>query len=222
MSSAVSVTGSTQVVRCVKSVDDKLWLACVVKRTYALVDGRLVLAPEQAPVLNEPDIALDEHERYHTLRDDTDVLAPKVATDVIVVGSAHAQGRARERMVSVAVGVDEVSHPVAAPAVQRIAYLLSRRHTGGVEADQPVVGAQGDAVAEALHHGHAVTDLAQLVRHPVDGLIGEPGVGKTGREFEQVGHGADRPVPVGGGTGLDAALPPTLPGPFRGWRWSGT
>lgn len=104
MSSADPAAAATQVVRCVKSVDDKLWLACVVKRTYALAGGRLVLAPEQAPVLHEPDIELDEHERYHMLRDDTDVLAPKVATDVIVVGRAHAQGRAREVRVSVAVG----------------------------------------------------------------------------------------------------------------------
>lgn len=95
---------AAQVTGCVKSVDDKLWLAGVVKRTYVLAGGKLVLAPEQAPVLREPEIELDAHERYHTLRDDADMLAPKVATDVIVVGRAHARGRAREMQVSVAVG----------------------------------------------------------------------------------------------------------------------
>lgn len=104
MSSSDPAAAPTQVVRCVKSVDDRLWLAGVVKRSYALAGGRLVLAPEQAPVLSEPDIELDEHGRYHTLRDDADVLAPKVATDVIVVGRAYPQGRAREMPVSVAVG----------------------------------------------------------------------------------------------------------------------
>lgn len=98
------MTPATQVVRCVKSADDKLYLACVVKRTYTLSGGRLVLAGEQVPVLVEPDIETDEHDRYRTLRDDADVLAPKVATDVIITGRAHAPGRVREMTVSVAVG----------------------------------------------------------------------------------------------------------------------
>lgn len=104
MSNADPVTAPTQVARCVKSIDGKLWLACIVKRTYALSGSRLVLADEQVPVLLEPDIETDEHDRYRTLRDDADVIAPKVATDVIVVGRAHAPGRAREMTISVAVG----------------------------------------------------------------------------------------------------------------------
>ena len=73
MSNADPVTAPTQVARCVKSIDGKLWLACIVKRTYALAGSRLVLADEQVPVLLEPDIETDEHDRYRTLRDDADV-----------------------------------------------------------------------------------------------------------------------------------------------------
>ncbi len=104
MSNADPDPAPTQIVRCVKSIDGKLWLACVVKRTYMLFGSGLVLADEQVPLLLEPDIETDEHDRYHTLIDDADVIAPKIATDVIVVGRAHAPGRVREMTVSVAVG----------------------------------------------------------------------------------------------------------------------
>lgn len=104
MSNADPSSTPTQVVKCVKSIDGKLWLACVVKRTYMISGSRLVLADEQVPVLLEPDIETDEHDRYRTLRDDADVIAPKVATDVIVVGCAHAPRRVREMTVSVALG----------------------------------------------------------------------------------------------------------------------
>jgi hypothetical protein len=95
----------TQAVGCAQSPDGKLWLVCVAKRTYSFGGGRLWLADEQVPVLEEPDIEQDEHGRLRTLREDVDMLPPKVATDVVVTGRAYAPGgKAREMQVAVAVG----------------------------------------------------------------------------------------------------------------------
>lgn len=95
---------TTQAVRCAKTPDGKLWLICVAKRTYAFAGGRVTLADEQAPIVVEPDIETDAHDRYRTLRDDIDLYPPKPATDVVVTGRAHAPGKVRELMVGVAVG----------------------------------------------------------------------------------------------------------------------
>ncbi|WP_438032035.1 DUF2169 domain-containing protein [Sorangium sp. So ce204] len=94
----------TETVRCMKSADGKLWMVCVAKRTYSFAGGRVTLADEQAPLVIEPDIETDEHDRYRTLRDDTDLFPPKIATDVVVTGRAHAPGKARELTVGVALG----------------------------------------------------------------------------------------------------------------------
>lgn len=94
----------TRAVRCVKSHDQKLWMVCVAKRTYSFAAGRLALADEQSPIVFEPDIETDAHDRYRTLRDDMDLFPPKPATDVVVTGRAHAPGKVRELTAGVAVG----------------------------------------------------------------------------------------------------------------------
>lgn len=96
---------SARAVGCAKSTDGKLWLVCVAKRTYEFVGGRLVLADEQVPVVHEPELDVDEAGRMRALVDDADILAPKIATDVIVTGRAYAPGgKATEALVGVAVG----------------------------------------------------------------------------------------------------------------------
>lgn len=105
MSEASKGGPGTQAVGCAKSTDGKLWLVCVAKRTYSFARGKLRLADEQEPVVEEPDIEVDDHGRMRILRDDMDLFPPKVATDVVVTGRAYAPGgKAREAMVGVAVG----------------------------------------------------------------------------------------------------------------------
>ncbi|EYF02274.1 DUF2169 domain-containing protein [Chondromyces apiculatus] len=95
----------TQRVACMKSADSKLWLVCIARRTYAFAPGRVKLADAQLPLTLDPDIEVDPHDRYRTLREDTDLFPPKPATDVVVTGSkAHAPGKVQELMVGVAVG----------------------------------------------------------------------------------------------------------------------
>jgi hypothetical protein len=80
-------------------------LAGFVKRTYAIADdGRLRLADEQAPLVGDPELGADDHDEYAVLLDDTDLAAPKPATDVVVHAKAHARERVRELFVAVAVG----------------------------------------------------------------------------------------------------------------------
>jgi hypothetical protein len=76
------------------------------KRTYALADdGRLTLADEQASLVGVPELGLDEDDAYAVLLDDTDVCAPKVATDVVVMdATAFSRERTRELYVAVAAG----------------------------------------------------------------------------------------------------------------------
>lgn len=105
MSEASAGTAGTQAVGCAKSTDGKLWLVCVAKRTYTFAGGKVRLADEQALVVDEPDIEVDDHGRMRALRDDMDLFPPKVATDVVVTARAYPPGgRAREVMVGVAVG----------------------------------------------------------------------------------------------------------------------
>ncbi len=94
----------TEVVWCVKHpATGKLALACFAKRTYAL-GPRLTLSDEQAPLLFEPEMEIDErYDSYKALLDDADLVAPKEATDVVVMGKAYAPERTRELHVAVAV-----------------------------------------------------------------------------------------------------------------------
>jgi hypothetical protein len=95
----------TETVSLVEEVTTRrLALACVVKRTYAIgKGGKLTLADEQAPLITDPEVELDEYEEHKLLADDTDIGPPKEVTDVVVLGSAHAAEPVRELFVAVAV-----------------------------------------------------------------------------------------------------------------------
>jgi hypothetical protein len=97
--------GATQAVWCVSAPPiGKLYLGCFAKRSYRFGGGGLSLADDQAPLIVEPELMVDEPERYSWLADDSDLVAEKQATDVVVLGRAHARGRAKELAVAVAVG----------------------------------------------------------------------------------------------------------------------
>jgi hypothetical protein len=101
----MSKANAVETVGCAKSTDGKLWLICAAKRTYSFGGGRLRLADEQQPLLRDPEIEDDGHGRMRTLRDDMDLHAPKVATDVVLTGSAYSPaGSVRELQIAVAVG----------------------------------------------------------------------------------------------------------------------
>jgi hypothetical protein len=67
----------------------KLALACVVKRTYDLRPGRLALADEQALLVGVHERGRERSDGSAVLIDDTDLCAPKVATDVVLFGTAY-------------------------------------------------------------------------------------------------------------------------------------
>lgn len=93
-----------QQVALVRNPDQSFSLAAIVKRTYAFAaepSPRLTLADVQVPLREDPDLA---EGGYGELLDDVDMLPPKVATDVVVMGHAHAPAGAREIHVSVAAG----------------------------------------------------------------------------------------------------------------------
>jgi hypothetical protein len=95
----------TQTVCVVQRPDSgELGLACIVKRTYALRPGRLALADEQIPLVLEPQIEIDDRGETRRLHDDSDLIAVKGATDVVVMGSAHAPHRVKELFIAVAIG----------------------------------------------------------------------------------------------------------------------
>lgn len=93
-----------QKIALVRQADTTFALAGVVKRTYsfaALARSRLELADVQVPLREVP---LMDITGPTELQDDTDLLPQKVATDVVVMGHAHAPSGAKETFVSVAVG----------------------------------------------------------------------------------------------------------------------
>jgi hypothetical protein len=79
-------------------------LACFAKRTYTMSGDRLKLADEQVPLVVEPEIVVNEDAATSWLVDDTDLVAEKAATDVVVKGAAYAKKPVRELDVAVAVG----------------------------------------------------------------------------------------------------------------------
>ncbi|UQA54604.1 DUF2169 domain-containing protein [Polyangium aurulentum] len=93
-----------QQVALVRNLDQSFGLAAIVKRTYAIAaepNGKLRLADVQVPIRSAPDVA---DGGQGELLDDYDMAPPKIATDVVVMGHAHAPAGAREIPVSVAVG----------------------------------------------------------------------------------------------------------------------
>jgi len=89
----------------VRNTDKSFTLAAIVKRTYAFQPApraSLTLADAQVPLREVP---LMELEGQSELLDDTDLVAQKPATDVVVLGHAYAPGgSAKEAFVAVAVG----------------------------------------------------------------------------------------------------------------------
>jgi hypothetical protein len=93
-----------QKIALVRQADGTFALAGVVKRTYSFAASprsRLDLADVQVPLRDAP---LMDITGPSELIDDTDLLPPKVATDVVVMGHVHAPLGAKETFVSVAVG----------------------------------------------------------------------------------------------------------------------
>jgi hypothetical protein len=78
-------------------------IACIAKRSYSYARGKFELADDPDLVSRGPDLAF-EASGASWLRDDTDLLAPKPATDVVVVGSAYTRSPVREMFVAVAAG----------------------------------------------------------------------------------------------------------------------
>jgi hypothetical protein len=96
---------ATELLWCVAAPPQgRLLLAGFAKRTYAIGDGKLSLADEQCPLVIEPEVGEEGDELPSWLEDDTDLLAPKAATDVIVAGAAYAPEPTKQLFVSVAVG----------------------------------------------------------------------------------------------------------------------
>ncbi|HRI64644.1 MAG TPA: DUF2169 domain-containing protein [Polyangium sp.] len=91
-------------VALVRQADTTFALAGVVKRTYtftAAARSRLDVADVQVPLREAPWMDISGPSE---LLDDSDLVPPKVATDVVVMGHAHAPLGAKETFVSVAVG----------------------------------------------------------------------------------------------------------------------
>jgi hypothetical protein len=108
----------TELVTEVRSLPPGLpLLACFARRTYALRAGRLSLADEQAPLLPISVSYTDPTTGEVHLHDDTDLLAPKAATDVVVTGSACSGKPVAELMIAVAAGASVRRLRVVGPRV---------------------------------------------------------------------------------------------------------
>lgn len=93
-----------QKVALVRQADTTFALAGVVKRTYTFSSSsraRLDVADMQVALREHPHMDLAGPTE---LFDDSDLVPPKVATDVVVLGHAHAPNGAKETFVAVAVG----------------------------------------------------------------------------------------------------------------------
>ena len=91
-------------VALVRQADTTFALAGVVKRTYTFTPAlraKLDVADVQVPLREAP---LMDTQGPSELFDDSDLLPQKVATDVVVMGHAHAPNGAKETHISVAVG----------------------------------------------------------------------------------------------------------------------
>jgi len=95
-------------------------LACLAKRTYAIVKGRLELADVQDALVGRPRAIVDTANGTSYLDDDGDLVAPKPATDVVLRGSAIAPSPVRELYVAVAVGASVRRLRVCGPRIAEI------------------------------------------------------------------------------------------------------
>ena len=82
-----------------------LSLACVARRTYEYsVRGRIRLADTPDAVIKSPVFSRDDSGLISALEDDSDVVAAKIATDVVVHGSAFAPTSSRQWQIKVGIG----------------------------------------------------------------------------------------------------------------------
>lgn len=80
------------------------WLAGIATRTYAVARGRVALADQQRPLTLVPDFAFGDDEQATALLDDSDLVAPKVATDVVVTGTVVLPAPAARHEIAIAIG----------------------------------------------------------------------------------------------------------------------
>ncbi|MEQ9321941.1 MAG: DUF2169 domain-containing protein [Polyangiaceae bacterium] len=97
-------THATEKIWAVTHPDGRHSLAGFVKRTYRFDGGALSIADEQDPIAEGPDAVLDDDGEMIDLRDDTDLVAPKACTDVVVHGTVVLDEPATEQRISVAAG----------------------------------------------------------------------------------------------------------------------
>ena len=80
-------------------------LACVTRRTYTFSPtGKLAVSDTQVPLTLEPILSDHPIDACAKLLDDTDLVAPKDATDIILTGTACSKKRTKELFVAVALG----------------------------------------------------------------------------------------------------------------------
>ena len=80
-------------------------LACVTRRTDSYTPaGKLSLADWQAPLTLDPVMSNTSIDALATLEDDTDLSAPKEATDIVFRGTASSKKKTREMFVAIALG----------------------------------------------------------------------------------------------------------------------
>lgn len=109
----------TQIVGCAKRANDgALLLMCYVKRTYRIAPGRCSVADEQVPLTMEPLLQLDAAGSMRALLDDTDLVAPKVATDVILEGTAYHSTPVRQFGIGIA--IDDITRQLHVQGPRRI------------------------------------------------------------------------------------------------------
>lgn len=95
--------------------------ACLVRRTYSFAGGRLSLSDVQDPLLPIPLSYTHPASGEVHLWDDSDLLAPKPATDVVVTGSAHSARPVPELLIAVAAGSSVRRLRVTGPRVADVA-----------------------------------------------------------------------------------------------------
>jgi hypothetical protein len=82
-----------------------LLMACVARRTYTFSpSGKVAVADAQAPLTIDPVMSDTPIDALARLDDDTDLVAPKEMTDIVVRGTAHARKKSKELFIAIALG----------------------------------------------------------------------------------------------------------------------
>ncbi len=119
------------------------------------------------------------------------LVADDLRSPVTGVDLCRRERRAAADVVGVPVGVDERPDRIDGPSPDRGVHGRPGVHAGRVEAHEPVVGAERDGVAEALHDGEVVGELGQLVGDAVDRHVEHVLVDDARAERQQVPHAGD-------------------------------